>query len=151
MRLMGGKKRRFLLFLLRKLISLWVLECESKPPPAPYANVSSCLLLQPSSCPIFQFLLSPCISFLCLTWGPCVLGTTPSPGPKGSAVAASSLKAERGDPSPDFSPLTPLQEQVGSAEGLFSHPKNCDAPTPHQSPPAWRVACRARGREGTYR
>lgn len=107
-----------------------------------YADASSCLPLQTSSCPTFQFLLLPTVSCPSLTWDPCVLSAIPSPGPKGSAAAAFSLKAERGDHSPDFSHPPPLQEQVRDAEVLFSLPKS-GAPLP-QCPPEQRDACSQR-------
>lgn len=79
--------------------------------------------LQPTSCPTSQFLLSPSVSCPSPTWGPC--GTTPSPGLKGSAVAAPFPKAERRDSFPDFSHPVPLQEQMG----LFSSPKSTVPPS----------------------
>lgn len=71
-----------------------------------------------------------------------MLSAIPSPGPKASAAAAFSLKAERGDHSPDFSHPPPLQEQVRDAEVLFSLPKS-GAPLP-QCPPEQRDACSQR-------
>lgn len=64
--------------LLRKVTSLWVFGCGSRSLSSLYINASSCLPLQHTSCPTFQFLLSPSVSYPTLTWGLCVLGTTPA-------------------------------------------------------------------------